>query len=92
MGSPQVRTDRVVVPVIFDRALTEVLRSRRMVEETEQRLADALVILRTLEERPPIGAVDHISWAERVDEAIHHLSVVRTILHALLSEERVSDR
>jgi hypothetical protein len=82
----EVRADPVMV--LSDRALTDLLRARRMLEETEGRLVEALGILRTLEEPSPIGAVDHASWAGRLDEAIRHLGHVRTILRALLSEER----
>ena len=88
MRATEVRADPVVVPVLFDRALTDLLRSRRLLEETEGRLTDALAILRTLEEPSPIRAVDHASWAGRLDDAIRHLGQVRTILRGLLSEER----
>jgi hypothetical protein len=91
-----VRSDAVVVPLSFDRALTNVLRSRRMVEETERRLTEALVILRTLEDGASVdsssGAVDHASWAGRVDDAIGHLTIAGSVLRSLLSEERPSGR
>jgi len=92
MRATEVRPRASVVPVTFDRALTDVLRARRMVEETEHRLGEALSILRTLEERSTAAPVDHASWTVRVDEAIGHLALVRSTLHAVLSEDRVSDR
>ena len=100
MRTSDVRSDAVVVPLTFDRALTDVLRSRRMVEETELRLTEALVILRTLEEGAlanssatyPQGPADHASWAGRVDDAIRHLAIAGTVLRSLLREERPSGR
>ena len=95
MRTSDVRSDAVVVPLTFERALTDVLRSRRMVEETERRLTEALVILRTLEEGATpnsSGAVDHASWAGRVDDAIRHLAIAGSVLRSLLSEERPSGR
>ena len=94
MRTSDVRSDAVVVPLTFDRALTDVLRSRRMVEETERRLTEALVILRTLEDGTTAnihaGTVDHASWAGRVDDAIRHLAIAGSVLRSLLSEERPS--
>ena len=72
--------------------LEEQVAARRMVEETEHRLGEALSILRTLEERSTAEPVDHASWTARVDEAIGHLALVRSILHAVLSEDRFPDR
>jgi hypothetical protein len=96
MRSSDVRPDAVVVPLTFDRALTDVLRSRRMVEETERRLTEALVILRTLEDGTSpdssASAVDHASWAGRVDDAIRHLAIAGSVLRSLLSEDRPSGR
>ena len=95
MRTSDVRSDAVVVPLTFERALTDVLRSRRMVEETERRLTEALVILRTLEEGATANsseAVDHASWAGRVDDAIRHLAIAGSVLRSLLSEERPSGR
>ncbi len=90
MRTSDVRADPVVVPLTFDRALTEVLRSRRLIEETERRLSEALAILRTLEAAPSEGPLDHPSWAGRVDDAIHHLAVVGSVLRSLLDDERPS--
>ncbi len=95
MRTSHVRSDAVVVPLTFERALTDVLRSRRMVEETERRLTEALVILRTLEEGAMAnssGAVDHASWAGRVDDAIRHLTIAGTVLRSLVSEDRPPGR
>ena len=96
MRTSDVRSDDVVVPLTFERALTDVLRSRRMVEETERRLTEALVILRTLEEgaaaNSSVAGVDHASWAGRVDDAIRHLTIAGSVLRSLLSEERPSGR
>ena len=100
MRTNDVRSDAVVVPLTFDRALTDVLRSRRMVEETERQLTEALVILRTLEEGTladssatyPEGPVDHASWAGRVDDALQHLAIAGSVLRSLLVEERPPGR
>lgn len=88
MLTTDVRSDPGLVPRTFDRALTDVLRSRRMVAETERRLTEALEILLTLEEGQSTGSIEHGSWARGLDEAIRQLTSIRTLLDSLLGEER----
>ena len=75
------------VPILFDRALTDVIRSRRTVDETRRRLAEARSIIETLEHPP--GA-DSLTWIVRLDDAIRHLSVVEDTLQGLLDREEGS--
>jgi hypothetical protein len=70
------------VPILFDRALTDVIRSRRMVEETERRLAEAMSILEALERSP--GSTARGSWVLGLDEAVRGLTSVRETLQSLL--------
>jgi hypothetical protein len=73
------------VPILFDRALTDVIRSRRMVEEIERRLAEAMSILETLDRSP--GSTDRgESWVEGLDEAVRCLAAVRETLQSLLDD------
>jgi hypothetical protein len=83
-----VRPDSRVVPRTHDRALTDVLRARRMVGETDRRLTEALEILLTLEEWTSTESIDRASWARGLDDAIRKLTSIRTLLDPLLAEER----
>jgi hypothetical protein len=77
--------------MIFDRALTDVIRSRRLVEETEQVLSEALTILRTLDGPSstwPVTATERLAWTRTLDESIRQLMDVRSTLHALLDRSR----
>ena len=73
------------VPIVFDRALTDVLRSRRTVEETKRRLAEARSIIEALEQST---GTDPASWVIRLDEAIGHLALVEEKLLTLVDRTR----
>jgi len=88
MQAIDVRSDSGVVPRTYDRALTDVLRARRMVGETDRRLTEALEILLTLEEWSSTESIDRTSWARGLDDAIRKLTSIRTLLDSLLDEER----
>jgi hypothetical protein len=88
MQTTGMRTHLELVPRTFDRARTDALRSRRMVGETERRLAEALEIVLTLEADSAMGPIEQGSWAQGLDDAIRHLSLARRLLESLLSEER----
>lgn len=88
MQTTGMRTHLELVPRTFDRARTDVLRSRRMVGETERRLAEALEIVLSLEEDPSMGPDEQGSWAQGLGDAIRHLSLARRLLESLLSEEQ----
>jgi len=79
------------VPTIFDRAPNDAMRSRRLVEETEQVLSEALAILRALDGPAstwPASADQRLAWTRTLDESIRQLTDVRNTLHALLSAKR----
>jgi len=88
MQTADVRPDSRGVPRTHDRALTDVLRARRMVGETDRRLTEALEILLTLEEWTSTESIDRASWARGLDDAIRKLTSIRTLLDPLLVEER----
>ena len=88
MRTTGVRSDSGVVPPSYDRALTDVLRARRMVGETDRRLTEALEILLKLEEWSSTESIDRTSWARGLDDAIRKLTSIRTLLDPLLGEER----
>jgi hypothetical protein len=73
------------VPILFDRARTDVLGSRRMVEETRRRLSEARSIIDALGPTPT--SPDLAPWAARLDEAMRHLTVVEESLRRLLDRE-----
>jgi hypothetical protein len=75
------------VPIVFDRALTDVLRSRRTVEETKRRLAEARAIIEALERST---GRDPASWVTQLDEAIGHLALVEETLVAILDRQGAS--
>ena len=82
------------VPKVFNRALTNMIRSRRLVEETEGVLAEALDILRTLDGPAstwPVSAAERVAWTQTLDGSIHKLTDVRDTLHSLLSRSRPQD-
>jgi hypothetical protein len=77
------------VPIVFDRALTDVIRSRRLVEETERQLSEALLILRSLDgasSRWSAAIDERFAWTRGLDESIGHLADVRLQLGSLLDE------
>jgi hypothetical protein len=88
MQTTDVRPNPGVEPRSDDRALTDVLRARRMVRETDRRLTEALEILLTLEEWTSTESIDRTSWARGLDDAIRKLTSIRTLLDPLLGEER----
>ena len=88
MQRTDVRSGHGVVPRTNDRALPDVLRARRMVEETDRRLTEALEILLTLEEWSSTESIDRTSWARGLDDAIRTLTSIRALLAPLLGEER----
>jgi hypothetical protein len=88
MKTADVRSHPDVVPRTHDRALTDVLRARRMVGETDRRLTEALEILLKLEEWTSTESIDRASWARGLDDAIRKLTSIRTLLAPLLAEER----
>jgi hypothetical protein len=88
MQTTDVRSDPEVVPPTYDPALTDVLRARRMVRETDRRLTEALEILLTLEEWSSTESIDRTSWARGLDDAIRKLTSIRTLLDPPLGEER----
>jgi hypothetical protein len=88
MQTTDVGSELRVVPRTYDRALTDVLRARRMVGETDRRLTEALEILLTLEEWSSTEPIDRASWARGLDDAIRNLTSIRTMLDSLLGEER----
>jgi len=88
MKTADVRSHPDVVPRTYDRALTDVLRARRMVGETDRRLTEALEILLTLEEWSSTESIDRTSWARGLDDAIRTLTSIRALLAPLLGEER----
>ena len=83
MNSATVPSPAPSVPILFDRALTDVIRARRMVEETERRLAEAMSILEALEPQPG-PSTDHGSWVLGLEDAITCLTSVRETLQSLL--------
>ena len=88
MQTTDVRSNPGVMPRTYERALTDVLRARRMVGETDRRLTEALEILLTLEEWSSTESIDRMSWAQGLDDAIRKLTSIRTLLDSLLGEER----
>ena len=88
MQTADVRPDSRVAPRTYDRALTDVLRARRLVGETDRRLTEALEILLTLEEWSSTESIDRTSWARGLDDAIRTLTSIRALLDPLLTEER----
>jgi len=88
MQTADVRPDSRVIPRTYDRALTDVLRARRMVGETDRRLTEALEILLTLEEWSSTESIDRTSWARGLDDAIRKLTSIRALLDSLLAGER----
>ena len=88
MQTTDARSGPELFPRTFERARTDVLRSRRMVGETERRLSEALEIVLTLEDDPAMGPIEQGSWARGLDEAIRHLSLARLLVEDLLHEER----
>lgn len=83
------------VPMVFDRALTDVIQSRRLVEETEAVLSEALEILRTLDGPAsvwPASVAERIAWTRALDRSIRQLTDVRSSLHSLLGRSRPRDR
>jgi hypothetical protein len=69
------------VPIVYDRALTHVIRSRRLLEETERRLVEALMIVRTLS-GPDAG--EDAAWDRPLEGAVRALADVRTSLVSLI--------
>jgi hypothetical protein len=82
------------MPKVVDRALTNLIRSRRLVEETEAVLAEALDILRTLDGPAsawPVSVAERVAWTQTLDGSIDKLTNVRDSLHSLLSRSRRQD-
>jgi hypothetical protein len=82
------------VPMVLNRARTGLIRSRRLVEETEVVLSEALEILRTLDGPAstwPISGAERVAWTRTLDGSIQTLSDVRNTLHSLLSGDRPED-
>jgi hypothetical protein len=88
MQTTDVRSDPRVMPRTYDRALTDMLRARGVVGETDRRLTEALEILLTLEEWSSTESIDRAAWARGLDDAIRNLTSIRTLLASLLGEER----
>jgi hypothetical protein len=81
-------------PVAFERALTDVIRSRRLVAETERQLSEALVILRMLDGPSSswrASEAERATWTQDLDESIRQLADVRGTLHSLLDGSASSD-
>jgi hypothetical protein len=75
-------------------AAPKVIRSRRLVEETEAVLAEALEILRTLDGPAstwPVSAAERVAWTHTLDGSIHELTDMRNALHSLLIRSRPPD-
>jgi hypothetical protein len=75
-------------------AAPKVIRSRRLVEETEAVLAEALEILRTLDGPAstwPVSAAERVAWTDTLDGSIDELTDVRNALHSLLIRSRLPD-
>lgn len=82
------------MPKVFDRALTNLIRSRRLVEETEAVLAEALEVLRTLDGPAsawPASVAERVAWTQTLDGSIDKLTDVRDTLRSLLSRSRPQD-
>jgi hypothetical protein len=81
------------VPMIFDRARTDVIQSRRLVQETEAVLSEALEILRSLDGPASTWratADERDAWTRMLDGSIRQLSDVRNTLHSLLDGSRLN--
>ena len=82
------------VPMIFDRARTNVIRSRRLVQETEAVLSEALEILRNLDGPASTWRAspeERVAWNQMLDASIGQLTEVRNTLHSLLDGSGLSD-
>ena len=93
MGTQELETT-AAVPKIFDRALTNVIRSRRLVQETEAVLSKALEILWSLDGPASTWratADERVAWTRVLDGSIRQLTDVRNTLHSLLSRSRPGD-
>ena len=76
------------VPMIFDRARTNVIQSRRLVQETEAVLSEALEILRNLDGPASTWRAspeERVAWTKMLDGSIGQLTEVRNTLHSLLA-------
>lgn len=75
------------VPMIFDRARTNMIQSRRLVQETEAVLSEALEILRNLDGPASswrASPEERVAWTQMLDGSIRQLTDVRNTLHSLL--------
>jgi hypothetical protein len=86
----EARADEVPsISMVFDRALTDMIRSRRLVEETERQLSEALQILRSFDGTSSSWSAsvdERLGWTRGLDESIGHLADVRLQLCSLLDE------
>ena len=79
-------SEGATVPMVFDRALTDVIMSGRLIERTEHQLVEALAILRSLDGGLATGRAGDGSarWADGLDACVRDLSTTRVRLRDLL--------